>query len=110
PTAVLIGFVGAFVGGLAAMAIMIACNSSVIMIPAAGICFFSGGTCGIFGNAYGGWKGALVGSFIVGMALTGLPLILYPAFAGLGISGASFPNVDYNIIGAFLNWILGIFA
>jgi len=44
------------------------------------------------------------------MALTGLPLILYPAFAGLGISGASFPNVDYNIIGAFLNWILGIFA
>ena len=110
PTAVLIGFVGAFFGGLAAMAIMVICNSSVIMIPAAGICFFSGGTCGIFGNAYGGWKGALVGSFIVGMALTGLPLLLYPAFAELGISGASFPNVDYNIFGAILNWILGIFA
>lgn len=110
PTAVLIGFVGAFFGGLAAMAIMVVCNSSVIMIPAAGICFFSGGTCGIFGNAYGGWKGALVGSFIVGMALTGLPLVLYPAFAELGITGASFPNVDYNIIGAILNWILGIFA
>ncbi len=27
-----------------------------------------------------------------------------------GNFGASFPNVDYNIIGAFLNWILGIFA
>lgn len=110
PTAVLIGFVGAFLGGLASMGLMVAFNSSVIMIPAAGICFFSGGTSGIFGNAYGGWKGALVGSFIVGMALTGLPLVLYPAFAELGILGASFPNVDYNIIGSILNWILGIFA
>lgn len=110
PTAVLIGFIGAFAGGLAAMGGMIALNSSVIMIPAAGICFFSGGTAGIFGNAYGGWKGALVGSFLVGIALNALPLILYPAFAGLGISGASFPNVDYNILGSLLNWILGIFA
>ena len=110
PTAVLIGFVGAFLGGLAAMALMVAFNSSVIMIPAAGICFFSGGTAGIFGNAYGGWKGALVGSFVVGLALTGLPLILYPAFAQLNIVGASFPNVDYNIIGAILHWILGIFG
>ncbi|MDU5105916.1 PTS ascorbate transporter subunit IIC [Clostridium sp.] len=109
PTAVLIGFVGAFLGGLAAMGLMVAFDSSVIMIPAAGICFFSGGTCGIFGNAYGGWKGALIGSFIVGMALTGLPLILYPAFAQLGIAGASFPNVDYNIIGSIVNWILGLF-
>lgn len=110
PTAVLIGFVGAFAGGLASMGLMAAFHSSVIMIPAAGICFFSGGTAGIFGNVYGGWKGALVGSFLVGMALNGLPLILYPAFAQLGIAGASFPNVDYNIIGTILHWILGLFA
>ena len=92
------------------MAGMVMMGSETIMIPAAGICFFSGGTCGVFGNAYGGWKGALVGSFIVGIALTALPLILYPAFADLGIAGASFPNVDYNIIGALLHKILGIFA
>ena len=109
PTAVLVGFIGSFLGGLAAMALMVAFKSDTIMIPAAGICFFSGGTCGVFGNAYGGWKGALVGSFIVGMALTGLPLILYPAFAALGIAGASFPNVDYNIIGAIMDGIMGIF-
>ena len=109
PTAVLIGFVGSFLGGLVAMAIMVAMHSSTIMIPAAGICFFSGGTCGVFGNIHGGWKGAFVGSFIVGLALTGLPLILYPAFAALGIADASFPNVDYNILGAALNAILGIF-
>ena len=110
PTAVLIGFIGSFLGGLVAMAGMVAMGSPTIMIPAAGICFFSGGTCGVFGNAYGGWKGALVGSFIVGIALTALPLILYPAFSQLGISGASFPNVDYNILGSILHKILGIFA
>lgn len=109
PTAVLVGFIGSFLGGLVAMAGMIAFKSSVIMIPAAGICFFSGGTCGVFGNAYGGWKGALLGSFIVGIGLTALPLILYPAFAELGIAGASFPNVDYNIIGSIMHAILGIF-
>jgi len=110
PTAVLIGFVGAFAGGLASMGLMVAFKSSVIMIPAAGICFFSGGTSGIFGNIYGGWKGALAASFIMGMALTGLPLVLYPAFSQLGIAGASFPNIDYNIVGTILHWILRLFA
>lgn len=110
PTAVVIGFVGSFVGGLFGMAMMILFKSPVIMIPAAGICFFSGGTSGVFGDAYGGWKGALLGSFLVGIALVCLPLILYPVFATLDITGASFPNVDYNIVGTFLHWILSLFG
>lgn len=110
PTAVVIGFVGSFLGGLFGMMMMVLFKSPVIMIPAAGICFFSGGTSGVFGNAYGGWKGALVGSFLVGIGLVALPLILYPAFAAMGIAGASFPNIDYNIVGTILNWILGLFG
>ncbi|MFV0479587.1 MAG: PTS ascorbate transporter subunit IIC [Anaerorhabdus sp.] len=109
PTAVVIGFVGSFLGGLFGMMMMVIFKSSVIMIPAAGICFFSGGTCGVFGNAYGGWKGALAGSFVVGIGLVALPLLLYPAFAQLGIAGASFPNIDYNIVGTALYNILNIF-
>ena len=109
PTAVVIGFIGSFLGGLFSMFLMVLFKSPVIMIPAAGICFFSGGTSGVFGNAYGGWKGALVGSFVVGIALVALPLVLYPMFATLGISGASFPNVDYNVIGMIIDWILGLF-
>lgn len=84
PTAVVIGFIGSFLGGLFAMFLMVLFKSPVIMIPAAGICFFSGGTSGVFGNAYGGWKGALVGSFVVGIALVALPLVLYPIFAKIG--------------------------
>jgi len=39
-----------------------------------------------------------------------LPLLLYPAFSALGISGASFPNVDYNVIGSFIDWLLSLFG
>lgn len=110
PNAVILGFIGSFVGGLVAMGLLVAFHSETIMIPAAGICFFSGGTCGICGYAYGGWKGALFGSFLVGIALCAGPLVLYPAFANLGIAGASFPNVDYNIIGSAIYAIGGLFA
>jgi ascorbate PTS system EIIC component len=110
PNAVIIGFIGSFLGGLVAMAAMVALHSETIMIPAAGICFFSGGTCGVCGYAYGGWKGALLGSFLVGIFLCAGPLILYPAFTNLGIAGASFPNVDYNIVGSIIYGIGSIFA
>ena len=110
PNAVIIGFIGSFLGGLVAMAAMVALGSETIMIPAAGICFFSGGTCGVCGYAYGGWKGALLGSFLVGIFLCAGPLVLYPAFANLGIAEASFPNVDYNIIGSVIYGIGSIFA
>lgn len=110
PNAVMIGFIGSFLGGLVAMAGMIAFKSPTIMIPAAGICFFSGGTCGVFGNAYGGWKGALVASFLAGIALCALPLILYPAFSNLGIASASFPNVDYNVVGSVIYGIGHLFV
>jgi ascorbate PTS system EIIC component len=111
PNAVLVGFIGAFLGGLFAMALMVAFHSETIMIPAAGICFFSGGTCGVFGNAYGGWKGALISSFLVGIVLCAFPLVLYPAFLQLSpdLAGASFPNVDYNVVGSLLYYILKIF-
>lgn len=109
PTAVLIGFIGAFIGSLVGMGAEIALGSSVIMIPAANICFFSGGTAAIFGNVYGGWKGAAIGSFIEGVASTTLPLILYSYLENIGIKGASFPNIDYNIVGGLLQSFLSIF-
>lgn len=113
PNAVLIGFVGSLLGGFFGMWLMVIFKSPVILIPAAGICFFSGGTSGVFGNAYGGWRGALLGSFVIGIGLVVLPLMLYPAFANLGIADASFPNIDYNVIGAVIyrviDFIKGLF-
>lgn len=112
PTAVIIGFLSAYAAGLVAIVIMISFPSifPVIIIPAAHICFFSGGTAAIFGNAFGGWRGAVAGSFVVGLLLAFLPVLLYPVYGSLGIEGATFPNVDYNVIGNLLNWILNLFG
>jgi PTS system ascorbate-specific IIC component len=104
-----LGFVGSFAGGLVGMLGMVLFKSSVIMIPAAGICFFSGGTAGVFGSVRGGWKGALLGSFVVGIGLVALPMFLYPSFAELGIKGASFPNVDYNVLGGVIAAVIRFF-
>lgn len=102
PTAVILGFISAYAAGLVAMGVMIAVGSSIVMIPSASIAFFSGGTAGVFGNSTGGWKGCIAGSFVLGILVVTLPLLLYPVFAHLGIVGASFPNVDYNIVGTIL--------
>ena len=99
PTAVLVGFLSSYAAGLIGVGI----------IPAAHICFFSGGTAAIFGNSTGGWRGAVFGSFIVGLLLVFLPVLLYPAISSMGVSTAMFPNVDYNVVGSLLNSILGLF-
>lgn len=108
PTAVLVGFISSYIAGLIGVAVMALCHFPIVIIPAAHICFFSGGTAAIFGNSTGGWRGAVVGSFVVGLLLAFLPVLLSPVLTGLGINGATFPNVDYNVIGSILNGILNL--
>ena len=108
PNAVIIGFISAYTAGLLAIVVMAALPSvfPVVIIPAAHICFFSGGTAAVFGNSSGGWRGAILGSFVVGLLLAFLPTILYPLYGTLGVHGATFPNVDYNVVGTILHKIL----
>jgi len=109
PTAVLVGFLTSYLAGLLAIVVMAVFNFPIIIIPAAHICFFSGGAAGVFGNSTGGWRGAITGSFVMGLLLAFLPILLYPIFAELGIEGSAFPNVDYNVVGILLERILAIF-
>ncbi|MEX2805246.1 PTS ascorbate transporter subunit IIC [Streptococcus sp. H31] len=108
PTAVIIGFISSYIAGLIAVFVMVVFKFPVIIIPAAHICFFSGGTAAVFGNATGGWRGALAGSFIQGLLLAFLPVLLYPLYGSLGIEGSTFPNIDYNIVGNLLDFVLKV--
>lgn len=110
PTAVIVGFISAYVAGLVGVAVMVIFKFPVVIIPAAHICFFSGGTAGVFGNSTGGWRGAVAGSFVVGLLLAFLPTILYPVYGSMGLEGSTFPNIDYNVIGILLEKILSIFS
>jgi PTS system ascorbate-specific IIC component len=75
PTAVLVGFVSAFVAFLVCMFLFGAMGWGVI-IPPMIMLFFPGGAGGVYGNSTGGWKGAILGGVICGVLLAIGQLVL----------------------------------
>ena len=108
PTATVLGFLSAYIGGLICIPIFILLKTPVI-IPVAVPYFFIGATAGLFGNASGGWKGAIVGGFITGILIAVGPALIYPIMSSIGLTGTSFPETDFVSVGLILNFILGFF-
>uniref|UniRef100_UPI000590CDD0 PTS ascorbate transporter subunit IIC n=1 Tax=Clostridium polynesiense TaxID=1325933 RepID=UPI000590CDD0 len=69
PTAVVIGFISSFVGGIIGM-ILLGALGGVLIIPGLVPHFFCGATAGIYGNATGGKRGATIGAFVNGLLLS----------------------------------------
>jgi len=109
PTAVIIGFLAAYAGGLITMFVLIAIGATVI-IPVAIPYFFIGATAGVFGNATGGWKGAVAGAFLTGILIAVGPALMYPIFDQIGLTGTAFPETDFNAIGIPLYYLLSLFS
>jgi ascorbate PTS system EIIC component len=105
PTATVVGFLSAYAGGLVCMGIFSAVGAPVI-IPVAIPYFFIGATAGVFGNATGGWKGAVVGGFVTGVVIAVGPALLFPVMAQMGLEGSSFPEPDFVVIGLAI-WYIG---
>lgn len=98
PTAVVLGFLVSYAAGLLMMGVFIWLDL-VVIIPVAIPYFFIGGTAAVFGNATGGWKGAVVGSGVVGALIAIGPQLIYPIMSDVGLSGASFPETDFTAVG-----------
>lgn len=108
PTATVLGFLSAYIGGLICIPVFVLLKTPVI-IPVAVPYFFIGATAGVFGNASGGWKGAIVGGFITGILIAVGPALIYPIMSSIGLTGTSFPETDFVSVGLILNFILGFF-
>ena len=108
PTATVLGFLSAYIGGVICIPIFVLLKTPVI-IPVAVPYFFIGATAGVFGNASGGWKGAIVGGFITGILIAVGPALIYPIMSSIGLTGTSFPETDFVSVGLILNFILGFF-
>lgn len=104
PTAVILGFACSFVGGLIGMFILGAVGG-VLIIPGLVPHFFCGATAGIYGNATGGRRGAMVGSFINGLFLAFLPAFLLPVLGQLGFNNTTFGDFDFGVLGILLGKI-----
>lgn len=101
PNAVLIGFLASFVGGIVGMLAMIAMGTTVI-IPGVVAHFMTGAASGVIGNATGGRRGAVLGAFANGVAITFLPLLLLPVLGDIGLANATFSDADYGVFGLIL--------
>jgi ascorbate PTS system EIIC component len=63
PNAVILGFLGSFVGALIWL-VVLGNTVGYVFVPTMIVLFFHSATAGVFGNATGGVRGALLGGFI----------------------------------------------
>lgn len=100
PNSVIIGFITTTIGTVIAMFGLPLLGFAVI-VPGMLTNFFAGGTAGIFGNAVGGRRGAIIGGVVHGLFITLLPALLVTAFLSLGFPNLSATDSD-TIVAALL--------
>ncbi|MFS1165536.1 PTS transporter subunit IIC, partial [Aeromonas salmonicida] len=105
PNAVLIGFLSSFTAGLVGMVLLYLLGLTVI-IPGVVPHFFVGAAAGVFGNATGGRRGALLGAFANGLLITFLPVFLLPVLGDLGFANTTFSDADFGVVGILLGLIM----
>lgn len=116
--AVLVGYLSSIIGGLLAMGLQIAALPTTggsmgwlggIILPSMIIHFFCGGTSGVYGNATGGWKGAVLGGFLCGLIFTLLAGVSLRAVTAIGIPDSCFGDPDFGVVGSILAFVSGLF-
>ena len=105
PNAVLVGFLSSFTAGLVGMFLLYVMGLTVI-IPGVVPHFFVGAAAGVFGNATGGRRGAILGAFAQGLLITFLPVFLMPVLGDLGFANTTFSDADFGIVGILLGLIV----
>lgn len=99
---VLLGFFGYTVGLIGAMALLIAVDFPIVIIPILLHSFFMGGTAGVFGNATGGRRGALIGAAVLGFINSLIQALLFGQMAVLGFEGTTFADTDFVLVGLLI--------
>ncbi|WGY47654.1 PTS sugar transporter subunit IIC [Vibrio sp. ABG19] len=101
PNAVILGFLSTTVGTVIGM-LLFPMFGLAMILPGLLTNFFAGGTAGIFGNAIGGRRGAIIGGVVHGLFITFLPAILIPLLETYGFVGVTFSDSDVISSGLLL--------
>lgn len=105
PNAVILGFITTTIGAVLAMFILPTFGLAMIL-PGMLTNFFAGGTAGIFGNAVGGRRGAIIGGIAHGFFITLLPALLVTIFNSMGFVNATATDVDTVTAALLYAWII----
>lgn len=105
PNAVIVGFVSTTIGSIIAMFVLPMFGLAMIL-PGMLTNFFAGGTAGVFGNAVGGRRGAIISGIAHGFFITLLPALLVNIFTGLGFVNATATDVDTVVCALLYAWII----
>ncbi|GAA1482130.1 PTS ascorbate transporter subunit IIC [Gordonia sinesedis] len=104
--AVLIGFISSFVGGLVGLVVLSVWLGPsfgwALVLPGLVPHFFTGGAAGVYGNATGGRRGAIVGAFVNGLLITFLPALLLGVLGSFGSENTTFGDTDFGWYGIIL--------
>ncbi|MGX5373585.1 PTS ascorbate transporter subunit IIC [Bacillus cereus] len=109
PNAVIIGFLFSFIAGLLSMFFLPIVGLKVI-VPGLVPHFFTGAAAGVFGNATGGRRGAMFGSFANGIIISFIPAVLLVLLGEVGFEGTTFGDSDFGVIGILILAILKLFG
>lgn len=116
PNAAMIGFLMSFLGGIITMLLLIGVNTWFgklivpVIVPGVVAHFFCGGSAGVFANTEGGVKGCIVGSFVHGILISVLALIVMPVLGTLNLSGTTFSDSDFCIAGVLFGNLASVFS
>jgi PTS system ascorbate-specific IIC component len=108
PNAVIIGFIFTTIGSVIGMFLFPVFGLAMIL-PGMLTNFFAGGTAGIFGNAVGGRRGAMIGGIVHGLFITLLPALLLPLLGSFGFENVTFSDSDVISVGLLFGKILQFF-
>lgn len=101
--AVLIGFISSFIGGLVGLAVLASwlgpAFGVALILPGLVPHFFTGGAAGVYGNATGGRRGAMLGAFVNGLLITFLPAFLLGVLGSFGSENTTFGDADFGWFG-----------
>ena len=111
--AVLIGFISSFVGGLVMLVLLATwlgpAFGFALILPGMVPHFFCGGGAGVYGNATGGRRGAVLGGFVNGVIITILPALLYAVMNGVAsmfnqqaLAGSTYGDADFGWFGSLI--------
>lgn len=104
--AVLVGFISSFVGGLVSLGLLAGVFNpafgTALVLPGLVPHFFTGGAAGVFGNATGGRRGAVLGAFLNGVLITFLPAFLLGVLGSFGSANTTFGDADFGWFGLII--------